>query len=92
MEADYDLYEVVYVIDGSRLIDPESYERRYSTVDGCGLTPGYYAVTWPDGLYSRRFDKKACYFGPFKHHQDARSAIGWIKVAWDYGVCESWLA
>jgi hypothetical protein len=84
MEADYDLYEVVYVIDGARLIDPESYERRYATGDASGLASGYYAVAWPDDSRQRRFDERACYYGPFKYKQEAKNAIGWLKRAKEY--------
>lgn len=84
MEADYDLYEVVYVIDGARLIDPESYERRYVTADGGGLAPGYYTVVWPEESVERRFNQAASYYGPFKYRQDARRAIGWLKLAKEY--------
>lgn len=58
--------EVVRIIDGSSLIDPESWQRKYTTEAGRALEPGYYLVTWPEDVASPAYDERARYMGPFK--------------------------
>ncbi len=57
-------YDTVTVLDGSRLIDGESYERTYRTCEGRGLKPGHYLVVWDDRAGTRAFDDRAVYCGP----------------------------
>lgn len=75
MEAEYDSFEIVRVIHGYKLIDSESYERRYARRSGIPLVPGYYVVTWDDGIVVKRFDYDAAFFGPFRLRQEAQAAL-----------------
>lgn len=74
MEAHYDTHEVVRIRTGFRLFDAESYERTYRRPDGVPLAPGYYVVSWPTDIPTRRFDESAVFTGPFKDLCDASSA------------------
>jgi hypothetical protein len=75
MESDYDRFETVYVIDGHRLIDPESYERQYQRPDGLSLAPGYYVASWPESVRTRRFDERALFHGPFERRPVAQAVL-----------------
>lgn len=75
MEAYYDQFEIVRVLGGFKLVDPESYERRYWRADGRPLLPGYYVVNWPDGVVTRKFDQHAVFHGPFAGRGDAREFL-----------------
>lgn len=66
--------EVVKVIDEHRLIDPESYERRYRTACGEALLPGYYIVTWAADASHTTYDELARYLGPYDSVEAARLA------------------
>lgn len=75
MEANYDCREVVLVIDGFRLIDGESYERRYQRHVPVALPRGYYVVDWPSGSTRRRFDAHARFNGPWATRTQALAAL-----------------
>ena len=75
MEAQYDDFEIARVIPGFRLIDSESYERRYFRRDGAPLPTGYYVVHWPSGVRIRRFDTEAVFYGAFGSRQDAQRVL-----------------
>lgn len=64
--------EIVRVIDDTRLIDPESYERCYATETKRPLEPGYYVVVWPDDIDCPRYDCRASFVGPLVSQADAR--------------------
>jgi hypothetical protein len=66
MEADYDRFEIVCVIGGYKLVDAESYERRYRHSMGLILAPGYYLVHWPEAVRIRRFNELAVFEGPYR--------------------------
>ena len=72
MEADYHCFELVFVIGGHKLIDAESYERRYRSSDGALLTSGYYVVNWPEEVRARRFNELARFHGPFESRPEAQ--------------------
>ncbi|MGZ8157797.1 MAG: hypothetical protein ACXWT4_03220 [Methylobacter sp.] len=78
MDADYDIFEIVAVTREFRLIDAESYQRRYCTSHGQPLAPGYYVVKWPEHIRARRFNEHALFHGPFKSREEAQAAIDWI--------------
>ena len=61
MEADYDRLEIARVIDNFKLIDAESYERRYWRRDDTPLPPGYYVAAWPPHIKIRRFNEYATF-------------------------------
>ncbi|HTP96621.1 MAG TPA: hypothetical protein VMK05_12260 [Burkholderiales bacterium] len=67
--------EIVKVLNDSRLIDSESFERRYQAADGGALVSGFYIVSWPEGVAARQYDEHACYIGPFKTYSHARLAL-----------------
>lgn len=67
--------EIVKVVDGSRLIDCESYERHYHRRNAKALALGYYVVSWPDQAPAARFDEQARFSGPFRSHGQARTAL-----------------
>jgi len=73
MEAQYDRFEIVRVIREFKLVDAESYERRYWRRDGRPLPPGYYVVNWPDNVVVRKFDEHAVFYGPFLRRGDAQA-------------------
>ena len=75
MEADYEPYEIACVIHGFKLVDSESYERRYRRRNGRSLAPGYYVVHWPEHCRTRRFDEQAAFHGPYQRKQAARDAL-----------------
>lgn len=58
-------HEIVRVLNGKTLIDPESYECTYFTREGRPRAPGYYIVLWPPEVVTPRYDHQASYIGPF---------------------------
>lgn len=64
-------YEIVRVLDDRHLIDPESYQRRYTTMDGQGLPSGYYVVMISEVSGRHRYDGLAEYVGPIKDRMHA---------------------
>jgi len=83
MDVHYDSLEVVRVGSNFRLLDPESYERRYSRSDNEALEAGLYVVHWPVGIDVRRFDETAVYFGPFKSRADAHLALAELRARFE---------
>lgn len=67
--------EIVHVIDGTRLIDAESYERSLDTESRGPLVPGYYLVVWPDGVATPRYDNEATFLGPLPSREVARALL-----------------
>ena len=82
MDADYDIFEIVSVIQNYWLFDAESYQRRYCTKHGQPLAPGYYVVNWPDHIRVRRFNEQAAFHGPFPSRQAAQAARDWMHQEW----------
>ncbi len=80
MDVHYDNFELVRVGPDFRLLDPESYERRYRRTDNVPLDPGLYVVHWPADVAVRRFDEHALYFGPFDLRADADAALDRLRV------------
>jgi hypothetical protein len=78
MDADYDIFEIVLVIQDDWLFDAESYQRSYCTSHGQPLAPGYYVVNWPDHVRLRRFNEQAAFHGPFPSHKAAQGARDWM--------------
>ena len=78
MDADYDIFEIVSVIQDDWLFDAESYQRRYCTNHGQPLAPGHYVVNWPDNIRVRRFNELASFFGPFPSRKAAQAALDWM--------------
>lgn len=83
MEADYDRFEIASVIGDHKLVDAESYERRYSQPDGLPLAPGYYVVYWPEHIRNRRFDEHALFHGPFRQRPEALAALESLRTAFE---------
>jgi hypothetical protein len=79
MDADYDIFEIVAVIREFWLVDAESYQRRYCTSDGQTLAPGYYVVSWPEHVRTRRFNEQAVFHGPFKLRKEAQATTHNLK-------------
>jgi hypothetical protein len=65
-------FEIVKVISATSLIDPESYQCTYQTVDAHPLERAHYVVLWPSGIKAPKYDRNAKYFGPFKSELHAR--------------------
>ena len=82
MDADYDIFEIVSVIQDDWLFDAESYQRRYCTSHGQPLAPGYYVVNWPDHIRIRQFNEQAAFHGPFQTRQAAQAARDWMHQEW----------
>ena len=72
MDSDYDIFEIVQIAHDFWLFDAESYQRQYCTQGDQPLAPGFYVVTWPEWLRTRRFNKHASYHGPFKLRREAQ--------------------
>jgi len=83
LETDYERFEVVRISTGFRLIDPESYQRRYLRSDGIPLEPGIYVVHWPATVSQRRFDHHAIYLGPFTNLERASAAVADLRNQMD---------
>ncbi|WP_024297782.1 hypothetical protein [Methylomicrobium lacus] len=79
MDANYDIFEIVAVISDFRLVDSESFQRRYCTNHGQTLAPGYYVVNWPEHIRVRRFNGHAAFHGPFKLRKEAQAALDWMQ-------------
>ena len=75
MEVCDDRFELVFVVNGQKLLDGESYERRYRCLGNLALRPGHYIVYWPDHVRSRQFDERALFHGPFRHRWDAQAEL-----------------
>ncbi|HTP94885.1 MAG TPA: hypothetical protein VMK05_03485 [Burkholderiales bacterium] len=70
-----DWSEIVKVLRGGRLIDGESFERKYRTVSGLELEPGFYVVTWLRSAERREYDEHARFFGPYRRREQARAVL-----------------
>ena len=68
-------HEIVRVLSGDRLIDRESFECKYRTASGRKLAPGFYVVTWPEGIESPKYDENARFIGPHKLLLHARIVL-----------------
>ena len=70
-------HEIVKVLNERKLIDCESFERRYQTADGQPLAAGFYFVSWPGQPDSdpHDFDEHARFNGPYKDHSQAERAL-----------------
>ncbi len=69
--------EIVWIKDGYRLVDAESYERTYSAVEGRSLIAGYYIAHWPPGTTNPHFlHDKLSFKGPFDSRRSAAAALG----------------
>lgn len=79
MEAQYDSFEIARVIHGFKLIDAESYERRYDRREGLPLAPGYYVVNWSEAVVVRRFNEDARFYGPFRLRQEAAAFLDRLR-------------
>jgi hypothetical protein len=75
MDADYDVHEIVKVVQNFRLFDAEGYQRDYFISHGGSLTAGYYIVSWPEAIRLRRFDEYADFYGPFKLRKEAEAFL-----------------
>jgi hypothetical protein len=68
--------EIVWIKDGYRLVDAESYERTYSAAEGRTLSAGYYIAQWPAGTSNPHFlHEKLCFIGPFESRRSALDAL-----------------
>ena len=67
--------EIVKVLNDSKLIDCESFERGYRTASGAPLVPGFYIVSWPGAVESQAYDHSARYVGPYKFQLHATLAL-----------------
>ncbi|MCC6534382.1 MAG: hypothetical protein IT531_17660 [Burkholderiales bacterium] len=68
--------EIVWIKDGYRLIDAESYERTYSAAEGRTLPTGYYIAEWPAGTANPHFLHDGLTFtGPFPNRHRAAAAL-----------------
>lgn len=71
-----DCAEVVWAQDDFRLVDAESYERRYTTHDGRPLACGYYVARWPSGTRNPHFlDGRLVFEGPYQTRHAAQAAL-----------------
>jgi hypothetical protein len=69
-------HEIVWIKDGYRLVDAESYERTYSAAEGRTLSTGYYIAQWPPGTTNPHFlHDQLRFFGPFESRHSAAVAL-----------------
>ena len=68
-------HQIVKVLNASRLLDEESFERKYCTRRGESLQPGFYIVCWPDSSLAQGYDETASYIGPYKMQSHAKLAL-----------------
>ena len=73
------IFEVVYVLDDTKLVDSEHFERAYSQTRS--LAPGFYVVTWPEDARPGRFSESARFQGPYRLRLEARAVAGQGGVA-----------
>jgi|ERR1043166_5631672 hypothetical protein len=59
-------HEIVRVLSSDKLVDSESFERRYYQHDGNGVPVGFYIVSWPAAIHHTEYDETATFVGPFK--------------------------
>lgn len=59
------LYEIVTITGRAALLNSQSREHRYRTVDGRPLEPGIYLAYWPASVEVPTYDEFASYIGPF---------------------------
>jgi hypothetical protein len=70
-------HEIVWIKDGYRLVDAESYERTYSAAEGRTLSAGYYIAQWPPGTTNPHFlHDQLNFIGPFDSRRSAAAALG----------------
>ena len=76
MDILYECAEVVWVKDGARLVDAESYERTYALGDGATLVAGrYYVARWPPDTPNPHFlHARTVFDGPFESRREAEAA------------------
>ena len=68
--------EIVWIKDGYRLVDAESYERTYSAEEGRSLCSGYYIAKWPPGTTNPHFlHDQLRFIGPFDSRRSAAAAL-----------------
>jgi hypothetical protein len=84
MDSEYDVYEIVSVLQDFLLIDAESYQRSYCTQSGQPLLRGYYVVNWSDDANAERFNELTSYYGPFKSRIEATLALNWLNQKWHF--------
>lgn len=76
MKKDETYSEIVWIKDGYRLVDAESYERTYSAAEGRGLSSGYYIAQWPPGTTNPHFlHDRLRFIGPFESRHSAAAAL-----------------
>ena len=76
MISDEGYSEIVWIKDGYRLVDAESYERTYSAAEGRTLSAGYYIAQWPPGTTNPHFlHEKLRFIGPFESRRSAMDAL-----------------
>ena len=76
MTKDEGYSEIVWIKDGYRLVDAESYERTYSAEEGRNLPSGYYIAKWPPGTTNPHFlHDKLRFIGPFESRRAALAAL-----------------
>lgn len=69
-------HEIVWIKDGYRLVDAESYERTYSAEEGRTLSTGYYIAQWPPGTTNPHFlHDQLRFIGPFESRHSAAVAL-----------------
>ncbi len=64
-------HEIVNIINADRLLNAESYECPYVTMNHQSLNPGHYLVLWPRFVDKVKYDETAWYFGPFTSRCEA---------------------
>ena len=68
--------EIVWIKDGYRLVDAESYERTYSAAEGRNLSAGYYIAQWPPGTTNPHFlHDELRFIGPFDSRHSAAAVL-----------------
>ena len=71
----HNCHEIVRVLNDCKLIDCESFERRYGAGPDDALAAGFYIVTWPVDTRSRQYDECARFSGPYKTQSLAQLAL-----------------
>jgi hypothetical protein len=76
MRTEDRIREVVWIKDGYRLVDAESYERTYGAEARSLVQSGYYIAQWPPGTRNPHFfHDRLAFLGPYKSRHEAESAL-----------------
>jgi hypothetical protein len=81
-------YAVVQVRDSEHLVDGEGHQFGYRAPSSADLSPGYYAVFWPAGADTLRYDCPSAFFcGPYRNTLFAKfAALDYLRRMGESGT------